>query len=147
MPAAEFALSSELGLYDKNVLHFEQSLRQESSIEGLDLSPNAELIATFDAYGTLRVFDAATGAQHWSSGQKSIATIEFVDDEHLLAVGGSGATMYSAGTGETLWEREDINTLTIGFQLRMRSDGSPCRSACPRPRSWHWVCRSHRRYR
>ncbi|MBQ6586485.1 MAG: PQQ-binding-like beta-propeller repeat protein [Coriobacteriales bacterium] len=123
VPAAEFALSSELGLYDKNVLHFEQSLRQESSIEGLDLSPNAELIATFDAYGTLRVFDAATGAQHWSSGQKSIATIEFVDDEHLLAVGGSGATMYSAGTGETLWEREDINTLTIGFQLRMRSDG------------------------
>ncbi|MBQ6453449.1 MAG: toll/interleukin-1 receptor domain-containing protein [Coriobacteriales bacterium] len=72
VPAAEYALSSELGLYDQGILHYVQSLKQESAIEGLTLSPNAELIATFDAYGMLRVYDAATGAQLWQSAEKSI---------------------------------------------------------------------------
>lgn len=113
VPAAEYALSSELGLYQVGVLRFVESLEQETNIIKLLLSPDSTLLATMDEYGSIRVYDTATGRLRWQTDVEMLGLIVFNDNKQLLATSASNWLAFDAADGGLLWQRNDINLFTL----------------------------------
>ena len=112
---AERALSGELDLYRRGVIGYASSVEQDTMIQYLALSEDGTTLATADSYGTIRAYDAATGAERWQRSTDGQSMI-FLPREAggVLASGGKGSALYALADGAELWSRDDLDGLNFG---------------------------------
>ena len=111
---AEYALSAALEPYRRGNLSYLQSFEQETGILLLDLSEDGRRLATGDAYGTLRFFNAETGSLLWERQTGGIGALEIMEEQVAVLVSGPGGTAaYAAADGALLWEKAELLGLDL----------------------------------
>jgi WD40 repeat protein len=107
--------TSRLRLFDAATGALERDIKGTSPIASIAFSPDGSLVATGNADRTVRVYDAATGAER--------ATLTGHPGRvHAVAFSDDGQTLASAGEGETVVRLWDVARLAPAGQLVGHAD-------------------------
>ena len=112
---AERALAGALPLYKRNALGYACSFEKDTDFENLALSADGSVLADADLYGTITVFDAATGAERWqlTTGRSELLCLPEAA-EGVLVLGMERCALYALNDGALLWERGDLDAINLG---------------------------------
>ena len=117
VPAAEYALSNAMYLYQDASLRYTQSLEQGTLVTKTVLSEDGMYLATVDNYNQMRVYEATSGKLLWEKAYPStIAQMGFVDHGLLITpeYGTAFPTEYlSAEDGSIVWQTNENFSLTV----------------------------------